>query len=345
MRIESPLRPSSLLAVALVALPCVTGCERLPGDAAPVDRGAVRGIVFTDWSEDGYGAPRALAELDRIAGDGANAVAFVITAYQGRADDGGVQSRPGVTPSPAAVVAAAAHARALGLAVALKPHVDLDDGSWRGRIDPPDPAAWFTAYRAFLLPWADVAESTGAAVFEVGTELAGTVDHQALWRDLIAAVRDRFSGELIYAASWDEAGRVPFWDALDAVGVDFYYPVARRTDAGRLEILAGWQPWLERLRLLSRQTGRPVLLTEIGYRSVDGAGLHPADYATQAPLDLGEQADLYWGALEATGGEERIAGLYWWNWLSDGDGGPGDRDYTPEGKPAEDLLIRTWSAP
>jgi hypothetical protein len=331
-----------LLAAAAVA---AAGCERLPGDPAPPRPGAVRGIVVTDWSETGYALPRTLAELDRVAGDGANAVAFVITAYQGSPGDDGVASRPGRTPSPDAVSAAAAHARALGLAVTLKPHVDLDDGTWRGRIDPPDPAAWFASYRAFVLPWADVAESTGAAGFEVGTELAGTVTHDALWRTLIAAVRERFHGELLYAASWDEAGRVPFWDALDAVGVDFYYPVARRNDPGRTEILAGWQPWLERLRLLSRQTGRRVLLTEIGYRSVDGAGLAPADYATAAPLDLGEQADLYWAALEATSGEERIAGLYWWNWFSDGDGGPTDRDYTPEGKPAEAILRAAWGAP
>ena len=139
-----------------------------------------------------------------------------------------------------------------------------------------------------------------------------------------AALRAAFSGELSYAASWDEAHLVPFWPELDLVGIDFYYPVARRPDAGRVEILAGWQPWLARLERLHRQTGRPIVIAEIGYRSVDGAALHPYAFGNDATIDLREQADLYWAAIEATGGESWIAGIYFWNWLASGGGGPED---------------------
>jgi hypothetical protein len=122
--------------------------------------------------------------------------------------------------------------------------------------------------------------------------------------------------------------------------VDAYFPVANRPDAGRLELLAGSQ--LDRLHLLHRQTGLGILLSEIGYRSSDGAGMAPYRFASGARLDLGEQADLYWAALQATGDQSWIRGLYWWNWPADGSGGPQNTDYTARGKPAARELASTW---
>ena len=85
-----------------------------------------------------------------------------------------------------------------------------------------------------------------------------------------------------------------------------------------------------------------MILTEIGYRSVDGAGRHPYQFASDVPIDLFEQADLYWAAIEAIGGKDWIDGMYWWNWLASGRGGPADDDYTPSGKPAEKELTDAW---
>jgi hypothetical protein len=227
--------------------------------------------------------------------------------------------------------------------VAIKLHVDLDSGEWRGNIRPADVSGWFDSYGAWVEQWADVAADLGASQIVVGTELAGTVEHQEQWRGLIAGVRARYGGEIVYAASWDEVWRVPFWDAVDRVGVDFYAPVMVRTNAGRVEILAGWQPWIERLNVLHGQTGKPLLLTEVGYRSVDGAGMHPYEFNQSAAYDGAEQADLYWSALEAVAGVDWIEGVYWWNWLARGGGGPADTDYTPKGKPAADELAGAWN--
>ena len=129
---------------------------------------------------------------------------------------------------------------------------------------------------------------------------------------------------------------------MDGVGVDFYAPVAARPDPGRLEALAGWQPWLDRLRLLHRQAGRPILLTEIGYRSIAGAGMRPYQAGTGGAPDVREQADLYWAALEACGNTPWLEGMYWWDWPADGSGGPTNTDYTPRDKPAARELAACW---
>ena len=131
--------------------------------------------------------------------------------------------------------------------------------------------------------------------------MGGTIEYETHWRRLIDRCRQHFDGPLTYAASWDEADRVEFWDAIDVVGVDAYFPITERADADRSDMLAGWQPWLQHLEALHQSSGRQVLLTEIGYRSIDGAGMHPYRFGDTGPYDPTEQADLYWAALEATG--------------------------------------------
>jgi len=320
-------------------------CTDLPTEPAATGDMVVRGVTLADWTAGGYGTPEADAAIDRIALDGANTLTLIVTAYQSGLDASTVVMDAARTPTQAAVAAAVQSARAAtfnGLRVSIKPHVDVYDGAWRGNISPGDPDAWFTSYESFILEWAAFAEALSVEQFVVGTELAGTLEHEGRWRDLIARARAVFSGELVYAASWDEASIVPFWDALDCVGVNFYAPVAYRRETGRFEALSNWQPWLERLRILHKLAGRDVLITEIGYRSVDGAGMHPYEFEQGEVVDVEEQAHLYWAALQALGDKPWVRGVYWWNWLIGASPQTELRDYTPKGKPAEGELRDAW---
>lgn len=278
-----------------------------------------------------------------VSQTGANSIAFVITAYQETAGSAEVRVDPSRTPSTQAVANAIVRAKSQSfpMAVTIKPHIDLEDGTWRAEISPRDPAAWFASYRTFLFQWAELAAAMDVELFVIGTELAGTLEHESLWRKLIADIRRVYDGEITYAASWDEASLVPFWKELDIVGVNFYAPLSARLETGRFEILTAWQPWIERLRLLHKKAGRDVLITEIGYRSIDGAGMHPNDFQREARVDFDEQADLYWGTLEALSANPWIRGVLWWNWLAVSSGDE-SVDYTPKNKPAEKELIDAW---
>jgi hypothetical protein len=218
------------------------GCTELPTEPAAAAGMVVRGVTLADWTSSGYGRPSAMAAVDRIAAAGANRLVIVVTAYQNRTSDNIVRTDPNRTPTGSAVAVAAARAATQGLEVAVKLHVDLYGGEWRGNIRPSNPTAWFESYGAFVDQWADFADGIGAAQLVIGTELAGTIEHEDRWRALIAEARSRFGGEVVYAASWDEAQRVPFWDAVDRAGVDFYAPVSARPDAGRVEILPAPPP-------------------------------------------------------------------------------------------------------
>src|SRR5207249_10941939 len=72
-----------------------------------------------------------------------------------------------------------------------------------------------------------------------------------------------------------EAERVAFWDALDFVGVQAYYPLAVTARPPADSIRAAWEAIAARLGALAHRTGRRVVLTEVGYRSVAGALREP----------------------------------------------------------------------
>lgn len=330
---------ASLLSAVAIAL---ASCSNLPSGPANTSEMAVRGVTLVDWTANGYSS--ASAEVVGIEAAGANTLAILVTAYQVHSASDTIRSDTARTPTQSSVADVILQARSLTtpLRIAIKLHVDVDSGEWRGTISPPDAGRWFGSYGDFVLAWASLANQLQVEQLVVGTELAGTLQHEDRWRKLIEDVRAIYSGEIVYAASWDESFVVPFWDMVDVVGVNFYAPVAARDNPGRVEVLANWQPWLARLQLLHKQAKRDVLLTELGYRSVDGAGQHPYDFERDAAIDLDEQADLYWAALQALGDQPWIQGVYWWNWLARRAGDAELDDYIPAGKPAEKELSDAW---
>ncbi|MEZ5064490.1 MAG: hypothetical protein R3B81_07115 [bacterium] len=340
------MRRARRLPFVSLALLFVPGCDRLPtGPPEGASQLRTRGVTIADWTAGGVASAAGLSAIDEIAATGADTIVFVVSIEQDTATSPAPD--PETTPRPDAFLVAAAHARGLGLAVGVKLHVEVRDGTWRAMIRPEDPATWFTAYREVVRSWADAATAADAAWLAVGTELAGTCHLATEWRRVIVDARERFDGALTYAASWDEAERVTFWDALDFVGVDAYWPVAARRDPSRLDALAAWQPWLARVEALARRADRDVVFTEIGYRSCDGAGMYPSDFQSPEPADPGEQEDLYWAALQAIADTPNVAGIWWWSWElgTAGTGGPDDTGYTPRGKPALDVLTTVWSSP
>ena len=159
------------------------------------------------------------------------------------------------------------------------------------------------------------------------------------WRGVIAAVRRSYGGRLTYAANFDQYEAVAFWDALDLIGINAYFPLRRwevpqlavADLAGQLE--AGWRRVLsgiEGFRRARRLADQQVLFTEIGYVARANATLRPwageglavlrsgagerlFDWRTE-PVDTGERAAAI-AALhrvhEEMGGE-LLAGLLYW---------------------------------
>jgi hypothetical protein len=304
-----------------------------------------RGMSFTAWWHDTYLSPESDSSLALLRPDNVQWIALLTTWYQDSARATRIYEDTMRTPSDLSVCHAIARAQTLGLKVMLKPHVDCQNGDWRGNIMPDPAGEWFRSYRRFIQHYAQIAESLGCGQLCVGTELDNTTDgHESEWRAVIDSVRVRFSGPITYAANWDSYNtKVPFWSAVDLVGIDAYFPLTNTNNPTVPQLVSAWNTrWLPNIEAFQTQVQKPILVTEIGYRSVDSCNMRPWDYGMSGPVDTAEQRDCYEAAFQVFWDKPWFRGFFWWNWTTSPDqGGPSDRDYTPHSKPAERIL-RQW---
>lgn len=332
----------------LFALLVFAGLAARAGAVQPIQKG----YSFAAYWNGSYSHPNADLALAELRQMGVEWVSIVVTQYQDNVNSTTIGPTDG-TPTDADVRHAIRAAHALGLKVMLKPHVDLwnDPDHWRGEIGPNFTTAqwnaWFASYRAMITHYAALAAGEEVEQFAVGTELNSTIGREAQWRDVIAAVRATFPGALTYAGDWTNATQVGWWDALDLIGVDAYYPLAGNNNPTAAQIAAAWSSVLAQLADLSAaEGGKPILFTEIGYRSQDGAAQHPWEWQTGGAVDLAEQALLYQVAFEQVFDEPWFAGAFWWSWDAvPYQGGVCDNGYTVHDKPAEDVVRLWYGAP
>ena len=317
--------------------------------AAP---GFQKGIAFTGYGADSYVGQNARLSLQHLRQTGADWTSLLVTAYQGTINDTRIDFQGSGTPTDASLLDIMDYAHELGLEVMLKPHVDLldDPSHYRGEIGPnfreADWAEWFASYREFILHYAGLAAAAEADLFCVGCELGTTVSHEAEWRVLVAEIRVVYSGPLVYADNLVETqpNAVGWWDAVDYIGEDAYPTLSQVQDPAQDELDRAWQTYMGKLELLVSRWDKPLIITEVGFRSVEGGARNPWDWQRAGAVDLEIQEQCYQAVFRGINDQTWLAGIYWWQWSPDpSEGGPADTGYTPHGKPAEDVL-RAWFA-
>lgn len=317
---------------------------------SPAGRDFMKGVSFTGYWGNAYTGAGPLRSMDALKATNADWASILATGYQETIHSTAIDFTGPATPSDASVEALIGYARSAGLRVMLKPHVDLsdDDLHYRGEIGPSftaeDWTAWFASYRAFILHYAAMAARTQCELFCVGCELGSSAFREADWRAIIAEIRAVYNGPLIYAdnlVEWNP-GAIKWWDALDYIGEDAYPTLSNKTEPAVADLLDGWGPFLDKLEALSKKWNKPLVLTEIGYRSLQGGAINPWDWQRQGPVDLTVQENAYEAAFRAISGKSWLAGIFWWQWMPDPNhGGPTDTGYSPHGKPAE-IVLRSW---
>jgi hypothetical protein len=327
------------LTKTLVALLTLTALIAMLGSA---NSQRLDGFNVVATPEHPFGSPSSDRALIAARDLGAKTIAVIPFLWQ--ASPSNPNLRTGSDMSDDALRVAIRQAHRLGFSVVVKPHIWVPE-SWAGAVEPDSEQSWriwFRRYGAELERIARIATEEGAEALAIGTELSKTTQRPE-WNQLIATARAIFPRTLFYIAhNAEEAEAITFWPELDAIGVSLYPPLGADDDhAGRLKIM---RDIAERLDTLSVRLGKPVLVGEIGLRSARGAAAKPWESAEErvSPVDLQLQADVLADWLEVLN-RPSVHGVLIWRWLSDpAAGGPGDTDFTVQGKPAELVLSCAW---
>lgn len=167
------------------------------------------------------------------------------------------------------------------------------------------------------------------------------------------------------AESNDEAQRkiweqlLEFWNGLDAIGVDMYRSLAFKNDVipankEKLVKLLSERALTYANQLdvtlleISIYSGgmKPVILKEVGFRSVENTFIDPFTYATAlGALNIAHQAAGYEALFNgfALPGFEWFYGFAFWDIpLSPGHHGPEDRGFSPIGKVETEEVIKKY---
>lgn len=232
-----------------------------------------------------------------------------------------------------------------GIKIMVKPQIWVWRGEFTGDISMKNEEDWKMlekTYTEFALTYAKLAEETRAEIYCIGTELEEFVKNRPeYWKSLISEVRKIYKGKLTYAANWDEYPRTPFWEALDYVGVDAYFPLSEEQYPSQEQIRKGWQRWKTKLLEVSKNNERPILFTEFGYRSMDYTAKKPwmVD-RNQMDVNLDAQADALKALFDEFWDEDWFVGGFVWKWFihHSSVGGTEDNRFTPQNKPAEDVI-------
>ncbi len=299
-----------------------------------------KGICYTSWVFDellGIPSDFMLIHLKRL---GVTHLSIVVPAYQETIDSSKIFTNDfdgGDTPSDESIEHAIEIAHSLGMKVMLKPHVDCRDGT--PRIDIIASSEWFDNYEKMIIRYAKLAQKNKVEIFSVGTELEGTTFGRWTqnWRDIINKIKGVYSGYLTYSANWTEYETVPFWGMMDFIGIDAYFPLTKNKDATKEHLIEAWEGIADDLGNWLNEKGlnKPIIFTEIGYPSSDGANKQPWSQITDVE-DQDEQKDCMDAVITVMSKRPYFKGMYLWQYL------PQDRwsplGFTVKDKAAEKVL-------
>ena len=104
------------------------------------------------------------------------------------------------------------------------------------------------------------------------------------WKTIIKETRKIYSGLMTYAANFDNYNEVGFWEDLDMVGINAYFPLRDSQKSYTSpqdmypDLVTAWEgifATLEKFREQHKITKKPVMFTELGYTFRKNSTLQP----------------------------------------------------------------------
>jgi hypothetical protein len=239
-------------------------------------------------------------------------------------------------------------AKAQGLKVMIKPHIWIGNSTYTGIYTCETEEQWekFEAsYKKYIMTFIDVAVSEKVEMFSIGTEWGKFVDARPqFWKDLIKEIRTKYAGELIYAANWDDFQKVPFWNQLDYIGIDSYFPLSLAENPKFSELIKSWKTIMPILEQFSSSKKKKIVFTEFGFKSTTKATISPWEHKDDGKYSEKVQDIAFNSFFQTIWKKPWFKGGFIWKWYHDHEhaGGRGDTDFTPQNKMAAQTIAKYY---
>ena len=270
----------------------------------------------------GYGSQLAKESLQRLSDIGTNAIALVPYSFMRN------PNKPSYIPvhygaggeNDQAVLFSHFEAKKMRMHTMLKPQIWLGR-SWPGEVEMKNEKDWtafFDYYYRWVRHYALLAEINGVGSYCIGVEFAkATLAKEQEWRSLIKKLRGIYSGPLTYAANWgEEFEQLKFWDELDFIGLNCYYPLSKNDKPSKRELSKSFNQVMDKIELVCKKYNKPLIFTEIGFRSVEGTWKNPHEEANGRSFNDAHQNLCYEVVLEGIQNKKWCNGILWWKWPS-----------------------------
>ncbi|XOV93410.1 MAG: hypothetical protein ACFHWX_01615 [Bacteroidota bacterium] len=239
-------------------------------------------------------------------------------------------------------------AKEQGLKIMLKPHVWVRGEHWTGDFTLSDEnkwKIWEKDFSNYILHFARLADSLNVELLCIGTEYRiPAKERPDFWRKLIGEVRNNYSGKITYASNWDNYMNITWWDAVDYIGIDAYFPLVEEGVPSLEEIKDGWDPIKQDLKAFSNRWNKQILFTEYGFQSADGAAGNHWEIDRSNALNNDQlQADAYEATFQSLMDQSWYAGGFFWKWyFHQRNPERYQTDWTPQGKLAEKVIAKWY---
>lgn len=287
-----------------------------------------QGMAFPKWGTQVYGLNDSsfTSEVQTMRTQTtANWVGLIVSLDQ-NGDYATTVYAGGDTTTPDALYAGIQAARLAGLNVFVEPLLNVRQVSnnWSGLVTFSSHAQaelWFKSYWTTYEPFVKAAKAGGASQIAIGTEFAALETlYPDLWTWLARQVKATFGGAVTYDMDHSSLGKKPpvWWKdpAISYLGVSMYsilQDTPHNVPASAIEKV--WKSdVLPQMDAMSKQAGKPLILTEIGYRNTADCLTIPWLWKSSSPADPALQGTAYQAALAMAASDRHIAGIFFWGW-------------------------------
>lgn len=231
----------------------------------------------------------------------------------------------------------------------LKPQIWIKGGKFTGFIAMANDDDWKLLeqnYEDFILHYAKLAQEENIELFCLGTELKLFVKNRPeFWISLISKIRTIYTGQLTYAANWDSYKQVSFWQHLDCIGIDAYFPLSMSETPSVQALIESWKTTKTALSTFSQNHQKSIIFTEYGYRSIDFCAQEPWDSEIQGNYNDTAQNNALTAMYATFWNEPWFAGGFLWKWFDNhaDAGGIHHTGFTVQNKKSEHLVKQFYN--